>query len=280
MQLIDGRKIRDEILIDLKKRVEQLPFVPVFCDVLVGDDLVSRQYVDMKEKIAQKLGIQTHRAFFEKNISTEELIFEIKKISEIPNISGIIVQLPLQKHINTQEVLNNIPENLDVDVLGNESANKFYANEKSFIFPTALAILHILKLTNIDLADKNIVVVGQGVLVGKPITHLLLNKGLKVFTINENTQNKNEIIKNADVVISATGNALMIKGNMLKSGVVLIDAGTSESSGGVVGDVDYVSVGEIASAISPTPGGVGPVTVAMLMQNLVISAESKIKNKL
>ncbi len=275
MQLIDGRKIRDEILAMLKTRIANLSFSPIFCDVLVGNNSESIQYVKMKERVAEGLGIKTHPAVFPENITTEELIIEIKKISEIPNMSGLIVQLPLPSHIDTQRVLDSVLTNIDVDAISTEISEKFYSNNPAFVFPTASAVLKILESLNLNLKEKKVVMVGQGMLVGKPVTHLLKNLGVSVAVVDSSTQNSVEIFKTADVLISAIGQAGMIKGEMLKDGVVLIDAGTSELNGGILGDVDQESVENIASALSPVPGGVGPVTVAMLMQNIVISAERK-----
>lgn len=275
MEIVDGRKIRDEILERLKGRVLSLSFVPVFCDILVGSNPASLQYVRMKEKVAEGLGIKTHPAVFPENISTDDLIFEIQKISKVSNMSGLIVQLPLPAHIDTKRVLDSVPSEIDVDATSSEVSNKFYDNNPVFIFPTASAIIEILDSINLDFDGKNVVVVGQGVLVGKPVTHVLKNKNVTVSVIDNSTKEIESILKIADVVISATGKAGLIKGEMLKEGVVLVDAGTSELDGGISGDVDRSSVENIASVLSPVPGGVGPVTVAMLMQNVVISAERK-----
>lgn len=273
MQIIDGRKIRDEILGALKMRIAALPFAPIFCDVLVGNDPASLQYVQMKNRTAENVGIKTYPAMFPESITTDELIFEIKKISEIPHMAGLIVQLPLPEHIDTKRVLDSVPVSIDVDAISSDASEKFYANNPVFIFPTASAVIKILESLNLNLLEKKVVMVGQGMLVGKPVAHLLQNIGVSVSVIDTETQNKNELLKSADIIISATGEANLIKGDVLKGGVVLIDAGTSESNGGISGDVDRESVENIASVLSPVPGGVGPVTVAMLMQNVVISAE-------
>lgn len=273
MILIDGRKIRDEILASLKTRVAGLPFTPVFCDVLVGDSTVSAQYVRMKEKIAEGLGIATHHAVFPADISTDALIAEIEKISAIPHMAGLIVQLPLPETVDRERVLNAVPVSMDVDATGHEASTRFYSGDPVFIFPTAAASVAVLDSQGIDLSDKKIAVVGQGMLVGKPVTHLLKSRGLDVVAVDKHTENPEEIFASSDVIITAVGKAGLIHGPALKQGVVIVDAGTSESGGGIVGDVDRESVEPIAGALSPVPGGVGPVTVAMLMQNVVISAE-------
>ena len=275
MQIIDGRKIRDSILETLKTRITSLPFSPVFCDVLVGDNPASTQYVQMKERVAEGLGLKTYHAVFPETITTNELISEIKKIAEIPHMSGLIIQLPLPEGIDTKKVLDSVPPEIDVDSISAHATEKFYTNEPIFIFPTAAAVMAILDSLALDFSHKNVVMVGQGILVGKPVAHVLKNHGVDVSVINQSTKDRNEIIKNADVIITATGQANLIQGDMIKKHVVLIDAGTSESNGGISGDIDRESVADIASVLSPVPGGVGPVTVAMLMQNVVISAERK-----
>ena len=272
--IIDGRKISFELLEQIKKEIASLPFCPVFCDVLVGDNPASIQYVKMKAKKAESVGIKFHRAEFPEAISSEELIGEIKKLSKVPDICGIIVQIPLPKNFDKKVILDSVDPKLDVDCLGKIASQKFYENNNPIGFPTALACLAILDSINLDLTDKKIVVLGQGDLVGKPVAYLLHTRGLSVDIIRSKTENKEQIIKAADVIISGIGNGKYITGSMIKNGVVIIDAGTSESNGAIIGDVDLESVNGIASFVSPVPGGVGPVTVAMLLSNVLTVAKS------
>ena len=281
MNIIDGRKLSQEILAEVKDEIARLPFQPVFCDVLVGSDPASVQYVGMKAKKAEKLGMKFHSAKFPETISPEELVKEIKKLEFVPDISGIIVQLPLPaKFIDRQVILDAVPEDLDVDCLGTLASEKFYKNENGTSsllgYPTALACMALLDSLKFDLTDKKIVVLGQGQLVGKPVTALLRFRGLNPNIITRQTENKEELIKNADIIISGIGHGKHVTGEMIKKGAVLIDAGTSESKGGIVGDVDLESVKDVASFVSPVPGGVGPVTVAMLLKNVLTVAKSKI----
>ena len=275
--IIDGKKLRDEILAKVKNEVATLSFQPVFCDVLVGDDGVSAQYVRMKAKTAESIGIKFYNVHLPENISNEELVSEIKKINNIPNMCGLIIQLPLPAHFEKQKILNAVSPAIDVDCLNIETSNIFYENKGNLGFPTALACVHILDSLNIEMNDKRIVIIGQGILVGKPVTHILENRGLKVDIITRSTEEeaKNIFIKNADIIISATGSGKIIKGDMLKEGVIVVDAGTSESGGGIVGDVDLDGVQGVASFVSPVPGGVGPVTVAMLLNNVLQVAKNK-----
>lgn len=274
-KIIDGKKIRDEILTEINKEVFSLSFQPIFCDVLVGEDPSSVQYIKMKSKIAESIGIKFHNANFPASITTDELINEIKVLNKIPNMCGIIVQLPLPETLDRRAILDAIDTNLDVDCLGTVASDLFYKGETTFGFPTALACMELLDSTGVSLQDKKIVVLGQGDLVGKPVTALFKFKGLNPDIIVDKTENKEKIIKQADIIVSGIGKGKYLTGNMIKEGVMLIDAGTSESNGGIVGDIDFESVKETASFISPVPGGVGPVTIAMLFNNVLNVAKTK-----
>lgn len=276
VKIIDGRKIKDEILTEVKKEVLSLPFTPIFCDILVGDDASSVQYVRMKAKIAESVGIKFRTAEFPNSVTADELIEEIENLNKVPHMCGIIIQLPLPDHIDKQRVLDAIKPSLDVDCLGTLNSENFYNNTSEISFPTALACMKVLDSLNIDLSDKKILMLGQGSLVGKPVTHLLKERGLNVTTVNTKTTNTEELIKDADILISAIGQGKFIKGDMIKDQAVVIDAGTSEDNGAVVGDVDLESVINVASFVSPTPGGVGPVTVAILLRNVLQVAKNKI----
>lgn len=286
MIVIDGRKIRDEILEKVKEEVALLPFKPIFCDVLVGEDPSSIQYVQMKERTAEAVGISFYQANFPESITTDDLIREINVLNNMKNMCGIIVQLPIPGHIDRDRVLNSIDPHLDVDCLGKVASEKFYNNydsENNLGFPTALACMAVLDSLNLDLADKKIVVLGQGMLVGKPVTSLLRYKNLNPIPLSSQTENKEEIIRQADIIVSGMGKGKYITGDMIKQGAVLIDAGTSEiessppseqGRASIVGDVDLESVKDVAGYVSPVPGGVGPVTVAMLLNNVLTVAKT------
>jgi methylenetetrahydrofolate dehydrogenase (NADP+)/methenyltetrahydrofolate cyclohydrolase len=275
MEIIDGKKLSIEILEKVKKEVAFLPFVPVFCDILVGDDPSSLQYVKMKAKKAESLGIKFHNANFPASITTEELVKEIKILNQMPHMCGIIIQLPLPESINKRIVLDAIDPSLDVDSLGTVASESLYHGQVDLGFPTALACVTILDSLHLDLTDKKIVVLGQGMLVGKPVTALLKFRNLSPVVVTSKTPDKERIIREADIIISGIGKGKYIVDDMIKKGVVLIDAGTSESNGSIIGDIDLESVKDIASYVSPVPGGVGPVTVAMLLNNVL-----KVANKL
>ena len=293
MTIINGKKLREEILIKIKKEVATLPFQPIFCDVLVGDDPSSLQYVRMKAKTAESVGIKFHSAIFPANIETQDLTTELINLNKIKNMCGIIVQLQLPEHIDRRAVLDAIDPELDVDCLGSVQSEKFYKGESLMGFPTALACMALLDSINLNNnpstspRTRKIVVLGQGDLVGKPVSALLTFRGLDHVVITRKTpvrntygiavpggENKEKFIKEADVIISGIGRGKYITGPMIKKGSVIIDAGTSEDNGGIVGDVDLESVKDVAGFISPVPGGVGPVTVAMLLNNVLTVAKN------
>ena len=188
---------------------------------------------------------------------------------------GLIIQLPLPLQINTQEVLNAIALRIDVDCTGGTNGDLFYSGKALIEPPTALAICELLDSIGVDLANKKFLVVGQGQLVGKPVSFILKQKGYTVDVADDKTENILDLMKQADVIISAAGKPKLITGEKIKPGAIIIDAGTAESDGGIVGDVDFESVRNVASAISPVPGGVGPVTIAKLLQNVLKVAKEK-----
>jgi methylenetetrahydrofolate dehydrogenase (NADP+)/methenyltetrahydrofolate cyclohydrolase len=271
--IIDGRKISQQILKQLQTEVAKLPARPIFCDILVGDDPVSAQYVRMKGKQAESIGMKFRQAEYPATINTEQLIQEIQKINQTPDLCGLIVQLPLPKHLDKTAVLNAIASDIDVDCTGAVNSEKFYAGKGDLVFPTAAAVMALLDSLNLDLGKKKFAVVGQGELVGKPVSFLLKQRNYQLRVADIKTKNTASIIKNADVVISAVGKPKLITGEMVKAGSIIIDAGTSESKCGIVGDVDFESVKNIANYLSPVPGGVGPMTVAMLLKNVLSVAQ-------
>lgn len=276
MIIIDGKKISEQILAKVKNEVAIIPFRPVFCDVLVGDDPASIQYIQMKERRAESVGIAFHKANFPLSITTNELVKEIKILNKIPNMCGIIIQLPLPEYLDRRVILDSIDPQLDVDCLGKVASEKFYNNyddKNDLGYPSALACMAILESLKLDLKNKKIVVLGQGMLVGKPVAALLHFKNLFPTIVESGTQNKKEFIKQADVIISGIGKGKYITSDMIKKGAILIDVGTSESGSGIVGDIDLESVRDVAGYVSPVPGGVGPVTVAMLLKNVLTVAQ-------
>jgi len=271
--IIDGRKIASGIISRIRSKVAALPFQPVFCDVLVGTDTVSAKYVDLKAKKAESAGIRFLRAEFGQNITTAELKEQISGLNQSENICGLIVQLPLPGHIDRQAVLDAINPAIDVDCLGAKRSSEFYKGNMAIIPPTAAAIMYILDSLKIELAGKNILVLGQGELVGRPVTYLLKRRGLKVSTADKFTADIPGLLSKSDVIVSGTGKPRLITAEKIKAGCVVIDAGTAEDGEAIVGDADFESVRTKADIVSPVPGGVGPVTVGMLLKNVVKVAE-------
>lgn len=297
--LLDGRKISQKILEELKPEIaainERLYPAKLRLDiVMVGDHPPSLTFVKRKEKIGEELGtkVRTHHLaqgiplaeVNEKHISNTELNDFLHKLCKNQLAHGVLAQLPLPAHINEQAVLNIIPESKDVDGLGKGACGKFYT-ETELILPSTLAgILKLLEEYGInDFVGKNVVVVGAGKLVGKPAINYFMRRGVSasVFNVRSRTQDKAASLRMADVIISGAGVPGLITGDMLKDGVIIVDAGTSKNpqTGKLVGDVEFESAEPIASYITPVPGGVGPMTVAMIFYNLVQLAKQRLKIK-
>lgn len=275
MKIIDGNELAAELTTKLSLRVGKLAFRPLFCDCFVGNDPVSNIYVNIKEKKALEIGLDFKLEQFDESIDSKALIDKLLKIQEQKNLSGLIVQLPLPKHIDRNQILASIEKEVDVDVLNPIHAQEFYHNKAKLTPPTASAVIFLLESLNLELDEKKFLVIGQGDLVGKPVTFLLKQKGFQVLTADRTTQGLEALTKQADVIITATGQPNLLKGEMFKPGTIVIDAGTSELNGGITGDVDMETSLEHIRNIAAVPGGVGPVTVAKLLENVVAVAENK-----
>lgn len=273
--IIDGKNIAYNLNLRTTQRLKKLPFRPLLVDIVIGNDLASLSYVGIKQRTSQKYGFDFELVQLSEQATTEEVIKSIEDQTQRDNLCGLIIQLPLPRHLDQQQILNQIPEAVDVDLLSQQSSQKFYQNESVLVPPTAGAIFEIMNSLNEEWFGKNILVLGQGDLVGKPITQLLRSKNYVVLTADETTTSTLELVKQADLIICGVGKPGLVTGEMVKDGVIVIDAGTSESSGSIKGDVDYETVAPKAKFITPVPGGVGPVTVAKLLENVIIVAENK-----
>lgn len=273
MKIIDGRKIAQDILEKLKKEVALLArqgkILKLAC-VLVGNDPASLSFIKRKEKSCLNLGIEFKLFKFSQNIGENVLINEIKKIQNNENLSGIIVQLPLPKKINQNKVLEAVDPKLDVDCLTSVNFGKLTVGNPLVLPPTAAAILHILKIYKIKLSGRHIVIVGRGDLVGKPLAILLIQEKNTTTSCNRYTKNLGNLTRQADILITAVGKPNLIRGVMVKSGVIVLDAGASFYKGKICGDVKFDEIKKKAKLISPVPGGVGPVGVAKLLENIII----------
>lgn len=271
-KLIDGRKIAEKINKKTAEKVKELRargIIPKLGVVLVGDDKSSVLYVNRKKAIAEKIGVDFVLHKLPANISKTELLNKIKEVQKKGDLSGLIIQLPLPDWSWTFEAVNRVSPDIDVDCLTNENLGKIVSGSNFISPPTAGAVVSILEDLKINLAGKNIVLVGTGLLVGKPLAAMLINKRASVTTCNRATKNIKEKCREADIIVSSAGKRNLIRGNMIKKNAIVIDAGVSFLRGKAVGDVSVKEVLPIAKYITPTPGGVGPITVAMLLKNTV-----------
>lgn len=276
MEILDGKKIAEEILNSISGEVERLRIenkrTPRLDMIIVGDDYGSIKYVGMKEKTAREVGIegQIHHLPFSAN--TLDIVNLIDSLNRFSGIDGFMAQLPLPEHIDTQLVLNSIAPQKDVDGLTAINLGKLFQKDPSAIPPaTPLGIMKLLEVYGIKLFGKHVVILGTSNIVGTPLAAMMLEKNATVSLCNAHTVNIQEIARSADILISATGKALLIKKDFLKPGSVVVDVGSNKhpETGKLVGDVDWEDVRGIPSYITPVPGGVGPMTISCLMLNLM-----------
>ena len=275
--IIDGKRISQEIKDELKDKVEALKAVgkkAALAVVQVGNDPASCVYVNNKKKACAYIGIESLSYELEEETTEEELLELIKRLNEDEKVHGILVQLPLPKHINEDKIIQAISPKKDVDGFHPENVGKLVIGEKGFVSCTPAGVIQLLKHSNIEIAGKNCVVVGRSNIVGKPMALLMLRENATVTIAHSKTQNLKELCKTADILIVAIGKPRFITSEYIKEGAVVIDVGIHrDENNKLCGDVKYEDVVEIASAITPVPGGVGPMTIAMLMNNCVEAME-------
>lgn len=281
--IISGLEVSSKIKEDLISKVQTLNkngIYPCLCTILVGDDPASTIYVRNKHRACSEVGIETKDNKIDSSIEEKKLIELIKSLNEDPSIHGILMQLPLPPHINQFNVINAINPKKDVDGLTYYNAGLLLNKRSTFIPCTPLGVMELLKYYNIELKGKDVVIVNRSILVGKPIALLLLDKDATVMICHSHTKDINEKVRNADIVITAVGNRKLftLREESVKDGVVVIDIGITRENGKIKGDVDFENVSKKASWITPVPGGVGPMTIAMLLKNTVIAASSSIEN--
>jgi len=274
MKILDGKKLADRILLNLKKEIKKNNLKLRLTVVSLGKDKVSEVYLKIKERTAKKIGVDFKLYHFEKNIDKKELTQEIKKIVANKRNSGVIIQLPLPKKFLADDFLNLIPFNKDVDLLSFEGLGRFYQGISEILPPTVSAISKLFEEYQINLKGKNIVLLGRGRLVGKPLAVYFINQGATVLVLNKETKKISDFTKKADILISGTGQPGLVKGKMIKKGAIVIDVGAKWLNGKIRGDVDLKSVAKKVSflapvLLAPVPGGLGPLTVACLFENLI-----------
>ncbi len=275
---IDGKKISKVIKENIKEFTKDLIVKPGLAVIQIGDDSASDIYIKQKEKACHEVGITFKHYKFDKN-DTEEMI--INKIIELNNnqyIFGIIVQLPIPAGFNKHRIINTISPDKDVDGLTEASLGRLMGGKEGFVSCTPAGIMYLLKSYDIDVARKHVVIIGRSELVGKPLMNLMLNNDATVTVCHSKTINMDTITRQADILVVATGRKDLITANMIKSSAIIIDVGINRVEGKVYGDVNYDDVYEKVSYITPVPGGVGPMTVAMLLNNVLISYKKSDKS--
>lgn len=275
-KILNGKEVSQRIKDELKEEVKKLKndnIFPGLAVIIVGDDPASRVYVNSKKKACEEIGIYSQEYALPENTSQDELLELVGKLNNDPKISGILVQLPLPRHIDEEAVINAISPKKDVDAFHPVNVGKIMIGNYDFLPCTPAGVMELIKESGIDISGKECVVVGRSNIVGKPQAMLLLHQNGTVTICHSRTKNLAEKTKNADILIAAVGKPNFITGDMIKEGAVVIDVGINRiAPKKLVGDVDFESAEKKASAITPVPGGVGPMTIAMLMKNTVKAA--------
>ncbi|MBW2984751.1 bifunctional methylenetetrahydrofolate dehydrogenase/methenyltetrahydrofolate cyclohydrolase FolD [Candidatus Woesearchaeota archaeon] len=266
-KIIDGNKIAGEIREDIKKRVKKLKEKPGLAVVLVGENPASKVYVSFKEKDSKEVGFHSALKKLKDNINEVDLVNEVDKLNQDPKIHGMIVQLPLPKHINPQLIIDSILPHKDADGFTAVNMGNLFIGNNRIVSATPKGVMKLIESTGVNLEGKHAVVVGRSNIVGKPISILLQQKHCTVTMCHSRSKPLEEYTKQADILVAAVGKPKMITGDMLKPGAIVIDVGINRVEGKLVGDVDFESAKKVAGYITPVPGGVGPMTRAMLLEN-------------
>ena len=270
--LLEGKKVAESVYSKILLDISLLPTIPKIVFVLVGDDGASKTYVNAKGKKCTDLGLQSETLRLPNDVSEEDLLRKISELNKNKNVHGILVQLPLPKKINKARVLAEIDPLKDVDGLHPENAGRLLQGEPRFSPCTPAGVIEMLKFYNIPIEGKNAVVVGRSEIVGKPMALLLLMQNATVTVVHSKTSDLKAVTKAADILVVAMGKPNFIGADHVKAGAVVVDVGIHRTPDGLVGDVDFKAVEPKVSAISPVPGGVGPMTICMLMKNLLTAA--------
>ncbi len=290
MIILDGKKtsndIKDEIAIEVAKRKEQGKKTPHLAAILIGTDGASMTYVNSKVKACERIGFNSTLIDLPEDTTEEQLLHEIEDLNKDKDIDGFIVQLPLPKHIDEQKVLMAVDPNKDVDGFHPVNVGKMALDLPTFLPATPFGIMELLKRYKVKTSGKNVVVIGRSHIVGRPMSILLSQKrdtgNATVTLVHSRTKNLEEITKKADIIVAALGKAEFLTGDMVKDGVTIIDVGitrvkddTKKRGYRLAGDVDFESVSKKADFITPVPGGVGPMTIAMLLKNTLLACENR-----
>ncbi|PTI94968.1 bifunctional methylenetetrahydrofolate dehydrogenase/methenyltetrahydrofolate cyclohydrolase FolD [Staphylococcus warneri] len=278
-KLLDGKQIAKDYRQGLKDQVEVLKskgYTPKLSVILVGNDGASQSYVRSKKKAAEKIGMISEIVHLSEDTSEEDVLSELERLNNYDSVSGILVQVPLPKQVSEQKVLEAINPEKDVDGFHPSNIGKLYIDEQTFVPCTPLGIMEILKHADIDIEGKNAVVIGRSHIVGQPVSKLLLQQNATVTILHSRSKDMASFVKEADIVVSAVGKPELVTKEMVKEGAVIIDVGnTPDENGKLKGDVAFDEVKEVASAITPVPGGVGPLTITMVLNNTLLAEKMR-----
>lgn len=277
--IIDGKALAKKIRQELKVECDELKskgINPKLAVIMVGDNPASKVYVRNKSRACDEIGIEYEEYLLQDDIKQEDLINLIKKLNEDKTVNGILLQSPIPDHLNINQAFKTITYRKDVDGFTPSSVGKLCIGEDTFISCTPYGVMKMFEEYNIDLTGKNVVILGRSNIVGKPLIQCCLAKNATVTVCHSKTKNIEEYTKRADILISAIGKAKFVTKDMVKKDVVVIDVGINrDEDGKLVGDVDFEAVEPLASYITPVPGGVGPMTIAMLMNNVIKAAKKQ-----
>ena len=278
-KLLDGKQIAKDYRQGLKDQVEVLKskgYTPKLSVILVGNDGASQSYVRSKKKAAEKIGMISEIVHLSEDTSEEDVLSELERLNNDDSVSGILIQVPLPKQVSEQKVLEAINPEKDVDGFHPSNIGKLYIDEQTFVPCTPLGIMEILKHADIDIEGKNAVVIGRSHIVGQPVSKLLLQQNATVTILHSRSKDMASFVKEADIVVSAVGKPELVTKEMVKEGAVIIDVGnTPDENGKLKGDVAFDEVKEVASAITPVPGGVGPLTITMVLNNTLLAEKMR-----
>ena len=273
MTILDGKSVRNKILDSIKEKIQNNSLNIKLAIIMVGNDEASKIYVDNKVKACDYVGIKCDKFFLDNIISEEEVISLIDKLNTDDNVTGIILQSPVPSHIDFDKCAGRIKSYKDVDGFTSDNIYNLYMNKIGLVPCTVKGIIRLLDEYNIKIEGKHAVIVGRGNIVGKPLSIALLNRNATVSVCHSKTKNLKEMTKTADILVSAVGKTNLVTKEMVKEGTVVIDVGISRVNNKVVGDTSFNEIKDKCSYITPVPGGVGPMTVAMIMENLLIAKD-------
>ncbi len=277
-EIIDGKNLAKNIRLELTAEVQELKkkgIIPKLAVIMVGEDKASKVYVKNKSKACEEIGIEYEEYILEENISMESLLELIDKLNNREDIDAILLQSPIPKHLDINLAFQKITPEKDVDGFNPINVGKLSLNQDCFVSCTPYGIIKMLDQYKIEIEGKNAVIIGRSNIVGKPLIQCLLNRNATVTICHSKTENLKEYTKNADILIVAIGKPKYITEDMVKENAVIIDVGINRTDNGLVGDVDFEGVSKKASYITPVPGGVGPMTVAMLMNNVIKATKNR-----